>query len=70
MNGTTSTAEYKVDRAGNVGAVKRHDDGTLWMRPPQGGVEWHVEAGELRDPTPRELHRARVLGSPVGTVQP
>ncbi|WP_370422549.1 hypothetical protein AB8O64_30035 [Streptomyces sp. QH1-20] len=70
MDGTASTTEYKVDRAGKVGTVKRGDDGTLWMRPPQGGVEWPVDAGELRDPTPKELHRARVLGSPVGTVQP
>ncbi|MEU5436627.1 hypothetical protein AB0G73_25045 [Streptomyces sp. NPDC020719] len=49
---------YKVDSSGNVGEVVGSYLGSVYLRPPGGGVEWSVRPDLLRDPTPQELGAA------------
>ncbi|WP_229849172.1 hypothetical protein [Streptomyces melanogenes] len=56
---------YKVDRSGKIGKVVGSYLGSVYLRPPGGGLEWAVRPDTLRDPTPQELWTAL---SPTGTV--
>jgi len=58
-------ARYKVDASGKVGEVVGSYLGSVYLRPPGGGVEWSVRPDLLRDPTPQELGRALIHSTPV-----
>ncbi|MEU8622969.1 hypothetical protein [Streptomyces sp. NPDC048623] len=47
------------------GEVTAHDGGTLYLRPPGGGIEWTVEPAHVRPPTEDERKRIRVLTTPA-----
>ncbi|MFI6471292.1 hypothetical protein ACIBL5_13730 [Streptomyces sp. NPDC050516] len=58
-------ARYKVDASGRVGEVVGSYLGSVYLRPPGGGVEWSVRPDKLRDPTPQELGQALMYSTPV-----
>ncbi|MFE9405532.1 hypothetical protein ACFYNY_27960 [Streptomyces sp. NPDC006530] len=63
-------AEYAVDTAnGNrIGVVQDRFDGSVYLRPPGGGVEWATPPEALRSPSVAELAQARVFDTPVSPV--
>ncbi|GAA4072302.1 MULTISPECIES: hypothetical protein [Streptomyces] len=62
-----STAEYAVDTANDnrIGVVQERFEGSVYLRPPGGGVEWTTPPGAMRPLSPVELARVRVLDTPV-----
>lgn len=64
---TEGTAEYVVDTAnGNkIGAVQERFEGSVYLRPPGGGVEWTTPPEALRHLSAAELTQARVCDTPV-----
>ncbi|MET9363422.1 hypothetical protein ABZX93_21245 [Streptomyces sp. NPDC006632] len=61
------TAEYAVDTAnGNkVGVVQDRFEGSVYLRPPGGGVEWTTPPEALRHLSAAELAQTRVFDTPV-----
>ncbi|GGP84446.1 hypothetical protein [Streptomyces melanogenes] len=59
-------ARYMIDRSGKVGEVVGSYLGSVYLRPPGGGLEWSVRPDTLRDPTPQELGAALRPMGPVG----
>ncbi|MCX2179896.1 hypothetical protein KV205_05030 [Streptomyces sp. SKN60] len=49
----------------HLGEVTAHEGGTLYLRPPGGGIEWTAAPADLRPPTEDEWARIRVLTTPV-----
>ncbi|MER0447871.1 hypothetical protein ABR738_25515 [Streptomyces sp. Edi4] len=64
---TESTAEYAVDTANDnrIGVVQERFEGSVYLRPPGGGVEWTTRPEALRHPSATELVQAHVLDTPV-----
>ncbi|MFE9411908.1 hypothetical protein ACFYN0_24435 [Streptomyces sp. NPDC006704] len=60
-------AEYAVDTANGdrIGVVQERFEGSVYLRPPGGGVEWTTRPEALRHPSATELVQARVLDTPV-----
>ncbi|MCT9089459.1 hypothetical protein N4G70_11315 [Streptomyces sp. ASQP_92] len=65
-------AEYAVDTAnGNrIGVVQDRFEGSVYLRPPGGGVEWATPPEALRSPSAAELVQARVFDTPVEARRP
>ncbi|MFC0847117.1 hypothetical protein ACFH04_25880 [Streptomyces noboritoensis] len=59
-------ARYMIDRSGKVGEVVGSYLGSVYLRPPGGGLEWSVRPDQVRDPTPQELWTALRPTGPVG----
>ncbi|MEV6547536.1 hypothetical protein AB0M57_02360 [Streptomyces sp. NPDC051597] len=61
-------ATYMADTANDdrIGVVQHRYEGSVYLRPPGGGTEWATSPTALRPLTPTELHRARVLDTPIG----
>ncbi|WP_331446000.1 hypothetical protein [Streptomyces xanthochromogenes] len=59
--------EYAVDTANGdrIGVVQERFAGSVYLRPPGGGVEWATRPEALRPLSAVELGRAQVLNSPV-----
>ncbi|MFD7014052.1 hypothetical protein [Streptomyces sp. NPDC059928] len=64
---TERTVEYAVDTANDdrIGVVLERFEGSAYLRPPDGGVEWATPPEALRHPSAAELVRARVFDTPV-----
>ncbi|MFE9117106.1 hypothetical protein [Streptomyces sp. NPDC007172] len=61
------TAEYAVDTANDnkIGVVQDRFEGSVYLRPPGGGVEWTTPPEALRHLSAAELAQAHVLDTPV-----
>lgn len=69
---TPTTNGYAVDTSSTpprVGQVTAYDGGSLYLRPPGGGIEWVAEPCDLRPPSVQEWDTIRVLTTPVPAVE-
>ncbi|GAA2470707.1 hypothetical protein GCM10010388_74120 [Streptomyces mauvecolor] len=60
--------EYAVDTANadKIGVVQDRYAGSVYLRPPGGGVEWATPPEALRHLTDDELRQAHILDTPIG----
>ncbi len=60
--------EYVKDSANGdrIGVVQERFAGSVYLRPPGGGVEWATRPEALRHLSEAELVQARVLNTPSG----
>lgn len=60
--------EYAVDteNGDKIGVVQDRNAGSVYLRPPGGGVEWATPPEALRHPTAQELRQAHILDTPIG----
>lgn len=66
---TPTTGTYAVDTADNrIGEVRRLHEGSVYLVPPGGGIEWTAPPDRLRKPTEDETWQARVWTRPVGSL--
>lgn len=66
-NWMPATGGYAVDmRGARIGEARRLVDGSVYLVPPGGGVEWAAPPSRLRPPTAAEVWQARVWTTPLG----
>lgn len=66
-NWAPTYGSYAVDTAdGRIGEVVRLFEGSAYLVPPGGGIEWAVPPARLRPPNDAEVWQARVWTTPVG----
>uniref|UniRef100_A0AAU2V646 Uncharacterized protein n=1 Tax=Streptomyces sp. NBC_00003 TaxID=2903608 RepID=A0AAU2V646_9ACTN len=61
-----SSRRFAVDKGTDaVGEIVAEYEGSVFLRPPGGGIEWSVLPNQVRPCTEAELRSARVLSTPV-----